>query len=136
MITPEGFYVVRELEDLNRLFSHLVSGDIKHTFFLRDTTLDYAKKNASYFDDSGDEGIVRLYVNGDKVTIVFSKKTNEYCESLYPIELAFLDSSDNVYHFILDSTSQCNFWLIFLYRLLCLGPKRLSDKTDSLFVII
>ena len=97
MFTPEGFYVVRELEDLNRLFSHLVSGDIKHTFLLRDTTLDYAKKNASYFDDSAG------------MTIVFSKKPTEYCKSLYPIEMAFLDSSNIVYHFIEDSTSAINF---------------------------
>lgn len=109
MFTPEGFYVVRELEDLNRLFSHLVSGDIKHTFLLRDTTLDYAKKNASFFDDSDNNGVVRLYVNGFGMTIVFSKKPTEYCKSLYPIEVAFLDSSNNVYYFIEDSTSAINF---------------------------
>ncbi len=109
MLTQEGFYVERELGDLDRLFRHLFSGDTQHTFLLRDTTLDYAKKNASFFDDSDNEGVVRLYVNGSGMTIVFSKKPTEYCKSLYPIEMAFLDSSNNVYHFIEYSTSAINF---------------------------
>ena len=109
MVTQESLCKVRELDNLNRLYDYLKRGDDDNAFFLRKETLNYAKKNAAFIEDSSDSVIIHLCINGDKMTIIISKKPTEYCRDLYPIQVAFLDSNNNMYNFVPDSTSVCNF---------------------------
>ena len=105
MFPEEKGYVTREFERLDDLYCHLMEGDTDKTFYLVKETLDYAKKKASYFDANFDEtsGIVRLYINGCGMTIIYTKTKTSFVFSV--LLLSF-----TVHHFSSLQTNHSPNW--------------------------
>ena len=114
MLPEERMYVPMGLARLDDLFEHVQDGRVEATFNLTKDTLDYAKEHASYVDDDFDKdlGIVRIYVNGIGMNIIYSTVPTEFCDELFPIYNVTLDSCECEYYYVPDANAVDNFWVI------------------------
>ncbi len=109
MFYEEQKYVSKQYWQLDSLFDHIMSRDIHKTFYIDKNTLMYAKENAVYCDENfGEEsGLVRLYMNGVGMTIIYSKI--EESKNVYPIKVVSVDGSENIYYFTRYPASSTTF---------------------------